>query len=123
MTDRRQFPACSAFHAEQPIIDFVTYVTYPSRQPSYPECDAVLIMPLDRPRHGRLAIMRKSPFINESNLPLEIRGYEVNTAQDVFVLTRALDANLELLLKAHGYVQHTNIVLRDGQIVDGWVKI
>ena len=67
--------------------------------------------------------MDKPKYINEQTLPLEIRGYEVNTAQDVFVLTRALDANLELLLKAHGYVQHTNIVLRDGQIVDGWVKI
>jgi hypothetical protein len=72
---------------------------------------------------GGLAIMRKPTFINESNLPFEIRGYEVNTAQDVFVLTRALDANLELSLEANGYVQRTNIVLSDGQIVDGWVKI
>jgi len=31
----------------QPVIDFVTYVTCPSKQPSYPECDAVLIVPLD----------------------------------------------------------------------------
>jgi hypothetical protein len=67
--------------------------------------------------------MHKSTFINESNLPLEIRGYEVNTAQDVFVLSRALDANLELSLEASGYVQRTNIVLSDGQIVDGWVKV
>ena len=67
--------------------------------------------------------MHKPTFINESNLPLEIRGYEVNTAQDVFVLSRALDANLELSLEASGYVQRTNIVLSDGQIVDGWVKV
>ena len=67
--------------------------------------------------------MHKPTFINESNLPLEIRGYEVNSAQDVFVLTRALDANLELSLEANGYVQHTNIVLSDGQIVDGWVVV
>jgi hypothetical protein len=67
--------------------------------------------------------MHKPTFINEPNLPLEIRGYEVNTAQDVFVLTRALDANLELSLEADGYVQRTNIVLSDGQIVDGWVKV
>jgi hypothetical protein len=65
----------------------------------------------------------KPTFINESNLPLEIRGYEVNTAQDVFVLSRALDANLELSLEASGYVQRTNIVLSDGQIVDGRVKV
>ena len=65
--------------------------------------------------------MDKPTFIND--LPLETRGYEVNTAQDVFVLTRALDANLELSLEAHGYVQRSNIVLFDGQIVDGWVKI
>ena len=67
--------------------------------------------------------MDKPAFINEQNLPLEIRGYEVNTAQDVFVLTRALDANLELSLEAYGYVQRSNIVLFDGQIIYGWVKI
>ena len=65
--------------------------------------------------------MDKPTFIND--LPLETRGYEVNTAQDVFVLTRALDPNLELSLEAYGYVQRSNIVLLDGQIVDGWVKI
>ncbi len=80
-------------------------------------------MPLDRARYGELAIMRKSPFINESTLSLEIRGCEVNTARDVFVLTRELDAILELLLEANGYVQHTNIVLSDGQIIDGWIKV
>ncbi|MDH3979361.1 MAG: hypothetical protein OEU91_02500 [Gammaproteobacteria bacterium] len=67
--------------------------------------------------------MYKPAFINESNLPLEIRGYEGNTAQDVFVLTRALDADLFHSLEAHGYVQRTNIVLSDGQIVDGWIKV
>ena len=67
--------------------------------------------------------MHKPTSINESNLPLEIRGYEVNTAQYVFVLTGALDANLDLLLEANGYVQRINIVLSDGQIVDGWVKV
>ena len=67
--------------------------------------------------------MHKLTFINESNLPLKIRGYEVNTAQDVFVLTRALDVNMELSLEANGYVQRTNIVLSDGQIADGWVKV
>ena len=67
--------------------------------------------------------MHKQPFINESNLPLEIRGYEVNTAQDVFVLTRALDVNVEISLEANGYVQRTNIVLSDGRISDGWVKV
>ena len=66
--------------------------------------------------------MDKPTFINESNVPLVIRGYEVNTAQDVFVLMRALDANLGLSLEANGYVQRTNIVLSDGQIIDGWVK-
>lgn len=55
--------------------------------------------------------MHKLTFMNESNLPLEIRGYEVNTAQDVFVLTRALDASLELSLEAKRYMQRTNIAL------------
>ena len=67
--------------------------------------------------------MYKQPFISESSLPLELRGYEVNTAQDVFVLTRALDVNMELSLEANGYVQRTNIVLSDGRISDGWVKV
>jgi hypothetical protein len=67
--------------------------------------------------------MHKSTFTNESVFPLEITGYEVNSAIDVFVLTRALDAHLALSLEAEGYVQRSNIELSDGQIVDGWVKI
>jgi hypothetical protein len=67
--------------------------------------------------------MDKLTFITEPNLPIEIRGYKVNTAQDVFVLTRAIDANLALSLEANGYVQISNIELLDGQIVDGWVKV
>jgi hypothetical protein len=67
--------------------------------------------------------MHKPTFINDSDLPLEIRGYEGITAQDVFVPTRALDADLLLSLEANGYMQRTNIVLTDGQIVDGWVKV
>ena len=67
--------------------------------------------------------MRKPKFIDESTLPLEKHGYEVNTARDVFVLTRELDAILELLLNSNGYVQHTNIVLSDDQIIDGWIKV
>ena len=92
----------------QPVIDFVTYVTCPRKQPLYPKYDAVLIMPLDQ---WELTIMHKLTFMSESNLPLEIRGYEVNTAQDVFVLTRALDASLELSLEAKRYMQRTNIAL------------
>ena len=61
--------------------------------------------------------------ILEQTLSLEIRGCEVNTARYVFVLTRELDAILEHLLEANGYVHHTNIVLSDGQIIDGWVKV
>ena len=34
-------------------------------------------------------------------------------------LTGTLDANLELSLEADGYVQRSNIMLSDGQIVDG----
>jgi len=67
--------------------------------------------------------MDKSAFNGESNFPLEICGFEVNTAQDVFVLTRALDEILKLSLEADGYIQRTNIVLSDGKIVDGWVKL
>ncbi|HYQ70318.1 MAG TPA: hypothetical protein VET88_00165 [Gammaproteobacteria bacterium] len=67
--------------------------------------------------------MDKPTFIFEASLPLEIRGFEVNTAVGVFALTKALDANLELSLNAKGYVQRSGIVLSDGQIIDGWVKI
>ena len=67
--------------------------------------------------------MEKPTLINEPNLPLEMRGYEVNTVQAVFVLTRALDIYLELSLEAYGYVQRSNIELLNGQIVDGWVNV
>jgi len=67
--------------------------------------------------------MHKPTFINESVLPLEVLGYAANSAVDVFVLTRALDGNLALLLEANGYVQRSNIELSDGQIIDGWVKV
>jgi hypothetical protein len=67
--------------------------------------------------------MHKPTFINDSVLPLEVRGYEGITAQDVFVPTRALDADLLLSLEANGYVQRSNIKLSDGQFVDGWVKV
>lgn len=67
--------------------------------------------------------MDKSTSINQPNPPLEICGYEVNTAQDVFVLTRTLNVNLELSLEANGYLQRRNIVLTDGRIVDGWVRV
>ena len=67
--------------------------------------------------------MHKPTFINESVLPLAVLGYEAKSAVDVFVLTRAIDGNLVLLLEANGYVQRANIELSDGQIVDGWVKV
>ena len=67
--------------------------------------------------------MHKPTFINESMFPLEVLGYEVNSAVDVFVLTRVIDTNLALSLEANGYVQISNIELLDGQIVDGWVKV
>lgn len=67
--------------------------------------------------------MSTAKFTNEPYLPLEICGYEANTAQDVFILTRALDENLMLSLQANGYMQRTDIVLSDGQVVDGWIKV
>ena len=67
--------------------------------------------------------MGETSFINEAELPLEICGFEINTAQDVYTLTRAPDGMLELSLEAGGYVHRSNIHLSDGHIVDGWVKI
>jgi len=61
-------------------------------------------------------------FINNSNLPLDLCGYESSTAQDVFVLTIPLEVDLLFLLEANGYVQRYNIKLRNGQIIDGWIK-
>jgi hypothetical protein len=72
---------------------------------------------------GWMAAMYKENSRNDSALPLELGGYEANTARDVFVLTRSLDAKLEHSLKGGGYVWRANIVLTDGQILDGWVKI
>jgi hypothetical protein len=67
--------------------------------------------------------MSTSTFIDKPYLPLEICGYEANTAQDVFILTRALDANLAQSLEANGYMQRTGIVLSNGQVIDGWIKV
>ena len=60
---------------------------------------------------------------SDSTLPLELGGYEANTARDVFVSTSPLDANLERSLKRDGYVWRANIVLTDGKILDGWVRL
>ena len=70
-----------------------------------------------------LTIMDDPAFSHDPDFPLEIRGYEANTAQDVFVLTTALDDRLRLTLEAKGYLQRSDIILSDGQIVDGWVKL
>jgi len=66
--------------------------------------------------------MNEPTFINDSNLPLEFCGCESNTARDVFVLTRPLEVDLLFLLEANGYAQRYNIKLRNGQIIDGWIK-
>jgi hypothetical protein len=71
----------------------------------------------------RVATMHKPSLNIELILPLELHGYEANTAQEVFVLSRELDAKMQLSLDDDGYVRRTNIVLTDGQIVDGWVKV
>ena len=67
--------------------------------------------------------MDEPAFTNEPNLPLEFYGYESNTAQDVFVLTRPLEVDLLFLLEANGYVQRYDIKLRNGLVIDGWLKV
>jgi len=67
--------------------------------------------------------MDEPAFSHDSDFPLKVRGYEVSSALDVFVLTRALDDHLRRALEAEGYVQRANIVLSNGRIVDGWVKL
>ena len=67
--------------------------------------------------------MQRATSINDPELPLEIGGYEATTATDVFVLTCSLDAHLKRTMESKGYVQRANVVLSDGQILDGWVKI
>lgn len=59
----------------------------------------------------------------ESTLPLCIRGYEANTARDVYQLTEELGTELEQLLRALGFVYVSDIRLMDGQLVDGWVRL
>jgi hypothetical protein len=66
--------------------------------------------------------MDKPSLVNETNLPLEILGFEANTARDVFVPTKALDTALLDSLDANGYVKASNIMLTDGRTVDGWLK-
>jgi hypothetical protein len=66
--------------------------------------------------------MDKSSLVNVTNLPLEILGFEANTARDVFVPTKALDAAVLDSLDANGYAKEFNIMLTDGRTVDGWLK-
>jgi hypothetical protein len=68
-------------------------------------------------------LMDETSLIDEDDLPLEICGFEVNTAQDIYTLTKTPDGMLKLSLEAGGYVYRSNILLSDGRIVDGWVKI
>ena len=63
--------------------------------------------------------MDESIIIKVSDLPLDVIGYEVNSAVEVFVLTQALDARLILSLEAYGYVMKSDIELSDGQFIDG----
>jgi hypothetical protein len=67
--------------------------------------------------------MDESIIIKVSDLPLDVIGYEVNSAVEVFVLTQALDARLILSLEAYGYVMKSDIELSDGQFIDGWMKV
>ena len=67
--------------------------------------------------------MDESIIIKVSDLPLDVIGYEVNSAVEVFVLTQALDARLILSLEAYGYVMKSDIELSDGQFIDGWRKV
>ena len=67
--------------------------------------------------------MDESIIIKVSDLPLDVIGYEVNSAVEVFVLTQALDARLILSLEAYGYVMKSVIELSDGQFIDGWMKV
>ena len=67
--------------------------------------------------------MHRATSSKDPELPLELGGYEATTATDIFVLTRSLDTPLKRTLESKGYVSRANIVLSDGQIIDGWVKI
>jgi hypothetical protein len=106
----------------QPVNSLVTSVTVPCKQASYLLRDGVLIV-----REIKLDMegvaMDKPTFVNEPILPLEVYGYESNTAQEVFVLTRPLELDLLLSLEANGYVQRYDIKLRNGQIINGWLKV
>jgi hypothetical protein len=72
---------------------------------------------------GGMATMNEENSGHDSALPLELGGYEANTARDVFVLTSSLDAKLKRSLERDGYVWRANIVLTDGKILDGWVRL
>jgi hypothetical protein len=72
---------------------------------------------------GGMTTMNEEISGHDPALPLELGGYEANTARDVFVLTSSLDAKLKRSLERDGYVWRANIVLTDGKILDGWVKI
>ena len=61
-------------------------------------------------------------YLLEPHLYLELRGFEANTAQDVYCPLREVDAYLLAKLKSFGYEQRYDIKLSNGEIVDGWMK-
>ena len=97
-------------------------ITVFGRQSAYLACDAVRIA-LWKKSDRRVVTMHRSTSSNDPELPLEIGGYEATTATNVFILTRSLDTQLKRTLENKGYVQRANIVLSDGQIIDGWIKL
>lgn len=67
--------------------------------------------------------MHEETTHTDQDLPLELCGYEANTAQEVFLLTSASDSNLKRSLERNRFVHRADIVLADGRILDGWVKL
>ena len=61
-------------------------------------------------------------FQSDSTLPLELIGFERDTAQNVYLPTRDVDLVLLHTLEASGYMTRPDIQLTDGRFVDGWVK-
>lgn len=70
-----------------------------------------------------MATMQNAASHSALDLPLELCGYEANIAGKVFLLTGSLDINPGRSLERGSYVHRVNIVLADGQILDGWTKL
>ena len=67
--------------------------------------------------------MRTPRFLPEQSLPLTRIGTDNSSGKEVYVLEGLLNAELLINIKAHGFIDAFNVVLKDGTKVERcWLR-